>query len=104
MAQRKTRRARTTPRVDTAGAPRRAATMPFDRANYRLLLGAVLLILVGYGLMLVDNATNDNAVDSVVSLVVAPLLLLAGYLGVAGAVLHGAPGLRSAARPDGADA
>ena len=93
MAPRKKRRARTTPRTDAA-ASRRTATMPFDPANYRLLGGAVLLILVGYGLMLLDNATNDNPVDSAVSLVVAPLLLLAGYLGVAGAVLHGAPGLR----------
>lgn len=102
MAQRKKRRPRTTPRSD-APAARRTATMPFDRANYRLLLGAVLLILVGYGLMMVDNATNDDAVDSAVSLVVAPLLLLAGYLGVAGAVLHGAPGLRAAA-PEEAEA
>ena len=65
--------------------------MPFSRQNYRLLLGAVGLIVLGYAVMLVDNATNADPVDSVLSLVVAPLLLLAGYLGVAGAVIWGAP-------------
>ncbi|MDT0630739.1 DUF3098 domain-containing protein [Rubrivirga litoralis] len=65
--------------------------MPFDRVNYVLLLGAVGLILLGYVLMLVDNATNPDAVDSTLSLVVAPLLLLGGYLGVAAAVLWGVP-------------
>lgn len=64
--------------------------MPFDRQNYRLLLGAVGLIVLGYAVMLVDNAGGD-AVDSPLSLVVAPLLLLAGYLGVVAAVLWGAP-------------
>lgn len=70
---------------------RGAATMPFDRRNYVLLLGALALVVAGYALMLIDNATNANPVDSTLSLYVAPLLLLAGYLGVAGAVLHGVP-------------
>ena len=65
--------------------------MPFDRQNYRLLLGAVGLIVLGYVLMMVDNATNANPVDSALSLVVAPLLLLGGYLGVAASVLWGVP-------------
>ena len=65
--------------------------MPFDRMNYTLLLGAVGLIVLGYALMLIDNATSDNPVDSALSLVVAPLLLLGGYLGVAAAVLWGVP-------------
>ena len=64
--------------------------MPFPRQNYRLLLAAVGLIVLGYAIMLVDNAGGD-AVDSALSLVVAPLLLLAGYLGVAAAVIWGAP-------------
>ena len=50
-------------------------------------------------LLLVDNATSDNPVDSALSLYVAPLLLLAGFVGVAGAVLWGAP--RDAAPADG---
>lgn len=65
--------------------------MPFDGINYRLLLAAVGLIVLGYTVMLVDNAVSDNPVDSALSLVVAPLLLLAGYVGVAGAVLWGVP-------------
>ena len=94
MAKRSARRARPSSRTD-APARRGTATMPFDTANYRYLLGAIGLIVVGYVLMLIDNATGD-AVDSAMSLFVAPLLLLAGYLGVAWAVLHGAPGLRAA--------
>ena len=66
--------------------------MPFDRINYRLLLGACAVIVLGYALMAIDNATSDNPVDSVLSLTIAPLLLLAGYLGIAGAVLWGVPG------------
>ena len=65
--------------------------MPFSRQNYRLLLGAVGLIVLGYALMMIDNATSADPVDSVLSLVIAPLLLLGGYLGVAAAVLWGVP-------------
>ena len=65
--------------------------MPFEATNYRLLLGALGLVVLGYVLMLVDNAVSDNPVDSALSLVVAPLLLLGGYLGVAAAVLWGVP-------------
>ena len=77
-----------------AGRPalRAAATMPFDRLNYRLLLVACGVVVLGYALMAIDNATSDNPVDSVLSLTIAPLLLLAGYLGIAGAVLWGVPG------------
>ena len=73
--------------------------MPFDRQNYRLLLGAVGLIVLGYVVMMVDNATNDNPVDSALSLVVAPLLLLGGYLGVAASVLWGVPKDTAEAEP-----
>jgi hypothetical protein len=65
--------------------------MPFDRQNYRLLLGALALVVLGYALMLIDNAREASSVDSALSLYVAPLLLLAGYVGVAGAVLWGVP-------------
>ena len=84
-------------------AGRGAATMPFDRINYTLLLAACGVIVLGYVLMVIDNATNDNPVDSVLSLYVAPLLLLAGYLGMAGAVLWGAPGDASPADASPAD-
>ena len=92
MAARSTRRsARPAARSESRSATRGAATMPFDRINYLLLLGAVGLVVLGYAVMLVDNAVSDNPVDSVLSLWVAPLLLLGGYLGVAGAVLWGVP-------------
>ncbi len=82
-------RRRKTPSTPAA-TTRRAVTMPFERQNYRLLLAAVGLIVLGYAIMLVDNAGGD-AVDSALSLTVAPLLLLAGYIGVAVAVIWGAP-------------
>ncbi len=95
MASRKSsRRSRSAPRPsrsESRGTSRGVATMPFDRMNYTLLLGAVGLIVLGYALMMIDNATSDNPVDSALSLVVAPLLLLGGYLGVAAAVLWGVP-------------
>lgn len=65
--------------------------MPFDRMNYVLLAAASGVVVLGYVLMAVDNATSDNPVDSPLSLSVASLLLLAGYLGVAVAVLWGVP-------------
>ena len=74
--------------------------MPFDRLNYRLLLVACGVVVLGYALMAIDNATNDNPVDSVLSLTIAPLLLLAGYLGIAGAVLWGVPGDPPPAAPE----
>ncbi|MGB3543042.1 hypothetical protein [Rubrivirga sp.] len=88
MARKKRRSASKTTRSSTS---RSVTTMPFDGINYRLLLGAIGLIVLGYTVMLVDNRLSDNPVDSVFSLWVAPLLLLAGYVGVAGAVLWGVP-------------
>lgn len=73
------------------GVLRNAATMPFDRINYTLLVAASATIVLGYALMAIDNATADNPVDSPLSLTVAALLLLAGYVGVAVAVLWGVP-------------
>ena len=61
--------------------------MVFAGRNYALMGAAVALIVLGYALMLIDNATNANAVDSALSLYVAPLLLLAGYLGIIYAIL-----------------
>lgn len=91
MATRRTARRTASPTRTESRRSRGVATMPFDRINYTLLLGAVGLIVLGYAVMLVDNATSDNPVDSALSLVVAPLLLLGGYLGVAAAVLWGVP-------------
>lgn len=91
MAQRKTKKQKpAAARRPPAG--RRAARMPFERRNYVLLLGALGLIVGGYVLMLVDNATSDNPVDSPLSLTVAALLLLVGYVGVIYAILAGLGG------------
>ncbi len=87
----RSKRSRSSSAPARATSPRGVATMPFDRTNYRLLLGAVGLIVLGYALMMVDNAIADDPVDSALSLIVAPLLLLGGYLGVAAAVLWGVP-------------
>ena len=98
-ARKKSRRTASTTSRAEARSTRGVTTMPFSRMNYVLLLGAVGLILLGYTVMLVDNATSDNPVDSALSLVVAPLLLLGGYLGVAAAVLWGVPRDTAEAEP-----
>lgn len=67
------RRARTSPRK---------ARMVFGRKNYLLLLLGVGLVVVGYTVMRVENE-----VDGFLSLVVAPLLILGGYLEVIVAIL-----------------
>ena len=73
-----------TPRA--AQTRRRASTADgtpvFSRRNYTLLGAALALIVIGYVLM-----RAENAVDGPLSLYVAPLLLLAGYLGVIYAIL-----------------
>lgn len=56
--------------------------MVFERRNYVLLLIGVALVVIGYTVMRLDNQ-----VDGFVSLYVAPLLLLVGYLEVIYAVL-----------------
>ena len=61
--------------------------MVFARKNYALLGAALLLVVLGYGLMAFENATAADPVDGVLSLYVAPLLLLGGYLGIVYAIL-----------------
>ena len=97
MAQRNKNKARQAPQTNKTGR-RRAARMPFERRNYVLLLGAIGLVVAGYVLMLVDNAVSANPVDSALSLTVAPLLLLAGYVGVIWAILAGIGGREDAAQ------
>jgi hypothetical protein len=61
--------------------------MVFARKNYVLLGAALLLVVLGYGLMAFENATSADPVDGFLSLYVAPLLLLGGYLGIVYAIL-----------------
>lgn len=54
----------------------------FARRNYVLLLIGIALVAVGFALMRIDGQF-----ESVVSLYVAPLLILGGYLEVIYAIL-----------------
>jgi hypothetical protein len=64
--------------------------MVFERKNYLLLMLGVALIVVGYVIMRVDNE-----VDGFLSLYVAPLMILGGYLEVIWAIMW-RPGEESA--------
>lgn len=54
----------------------------FTRQNYVLLLIGIALIVVGYVVM-----RMENEVDGVLSLYVAPLMILGGYLEIIYAIL-----------------
>ena len=56
--------------------------MVFRRENYLLLLLGLALIVVGYVVMRVDNQ-----VEGFLSLYVAPVLILGGYLEIIYAIL-----------------
>ena len=64
-------------------AARKSARLVFDRTNYVLLVACLAAIVLGYTLMRVENA-----VDGFLSLYVAPLVILGGYLGVIVAILR----------------
>ena len=56
--------------------------MVFERRNYVLLALGVVLVVVGYVLM-----RMENEVDGFISLYLAPLLILGGYLEIIYAIL-----------------
>ena len=56
--------------------------MVFTRQNYLLLVGGLFLIVFGYAIM-----RMENEVDGFISLYVAPLLILGGYLEIIYAIL-----------------
>ncbi|MEM6648374.1 MAG: DUF3098 domain-containing protein [Bacteroidota bacterium] len=78
-----------TPKTE-ASTPRRARSarraaagrMVFERKNYLLLLLGVVLVTFGYVIMRLDNQ-----VESLVSLYIAPLIILGGYLEIIYAIL-----------------
>lgn len=93
MAQRKPARS-ASPRAGRPGPVRTGpAHLVFGRRNYVLLLASVGLVVLGYVLMALDNARGLDehgvhlSLDSTLSLTVAPILLLAGYLGIVWAIL-----------------
>lgn len=67
--------------------------MVFARQNYVLLLGSIGAIVLGFVLMAFDNGRGLDArgvhfsLDSTLSLTIAPILLMAGYLGLVWAIL-----------------
>ena len=61
---------------------RRSAAMVFSRRNYVLMLAGVLVVVFGYFIM-----RMENEVDGVISLYIAPLLILGGYLEIIYAIL-----------------
>lgn len=63
-------------------ASRRPAQMVFTRTNYLLLLLGVVMVVFGYIIMRLDNQ-----VESLVSLYIAPLIILGGYLEIIYAIL-----------------
>ena len=71
--------------------PARKALLVFARTNYLILIASVALVVLGYTIMRVENA-----VDGFLSLYVAPLMILGGYLGVIAAILW-----RPKEEPDG---
>lgn len=56
--------------------------MVFSRRNYILLILGVVAVLVGFALMRIENE-----VDGFISLYLAPLLILGGYIEVIYAIL-----------------
>lgn len=63
--------------------------MLFTQHNYALLLLGILAIVVGYAAMRIENE-----VDGTISLYIAPLVILAGYLEIIYAILW-RPGARA---------
>ena len=71
---------RSTRRTPRRGQRRRA--MILSSHNYVLMVVGVLAIVVGYSIMRLENE-----VDGFISLYVAPLLILGGYLEIIYAIL-----------------
>lgn len=61
---------------------RRHTKLVFGRRNYVLLLIGVAVVVVGYVMM-----RMENEVDGFISLYVAPLLILGGYLEIIYAIV-----------------
>lgn len=59
------------------------AQMLFGTRNYQLMALGVILIVVGYAIM-----RFENEVDGFISLYIAPLLILGGYLEIIYAILY----------------
>ncbi len=69
-------------RTPQARKQRRGTRMVFRRKNYVLLLLGIAMVALGYAMMRIENE-----VDGFISLYVAPLLILGGYLEIIWAIL-----------------
>ena len=83
------RKGKSTRKKRDTSSPRQAgnqqknhAAMVFQRGNYLLLLLGIAIIVVGYVMM-----RTENEVDGFISLYVAPLIILGGYLEIIYAIL-----------------
>ena len=56
--------------------------MVFSKQNYLLMILGVVLVIIGYYIM-----RSENEVDGFISLYVAPLIILGGYLEIIYAIL-----------------
>ena len=79
----KSRNKRRHKRAVSMGRPtRRKRAMVLSFHNYTLMAIGVLAIVIGYALMRIDNE-----VDGFMSLYIAPLIILGGYLEIIYAIL-----------------
>ena len=69
-------------RAEKGGRRRQRTSMPFSAKNYVLMVGGLLLILIGYAIMALENE-----VDGFVSLYVSPILLIVGYVEIIYAIV-----------------
>lgn len=81
MAAQAARKSRRNPGSRSRRA-RKRGVMVFTRRNYVLLLSGLAMIVVGYIIM-----RMENEVDGFISLYIAPIILLAGYLEIIYAVM-----------------
>lgn len=81
MADRKSKTNRTRP-SQRARQSRKRGVMVFQRNNYVLLILGLVMIIGGYVIM-----RMDNQVDGFISLYIAPVLILGGYLEIIWAIL-----------------
>jgi L-asparagine transporter-like permease len=71
------------PRKRRRGQQRKSVRMVFVKRNYVLLLAGLAFVVVGYVIM-----RMENEVDGFISLYVAPLMILGGYLEVMYAIFY----------------
>ena len=62
---------------------RKTVSMVFSRTNYLLLLVGLAVITIGYVIMRLENE-----VDGFISLYIAPVLILGGYLEIIYAIIY----------------